>query len=79
MVGKENYDGVFRMWALIQRIQYPTNLLIGPPDGGKVGMHCQLPTVLLLHPIVNRDFGITHGYLAGGIRDIVPVILDDLG
>ena len=67
------------MWALIQGIQHPTDLLIGPPDGRKVGMHRQLPTVLLLHPLMDRNLGITHRYLAGGIGDILPVILDNFG
>ena len=78
MVGKENHDGIFRMGALIEGIQYPTDLLISPTDGRKVGMHRQLPTVLLLHPVVDRDFGITHRYLAGGIGDIVPIIFENL-
>lgn len=59
MVGKEDNDSIFRVGALIQGIQNPPDLLIGPADGRKLCMNRQLPTVLLLHPVVNGDFRIT--------------------
>ena len=75
MVGKENYDGIFRMWILIQVIQYPADFLIGLEDGGKVGINRNLSAVLLLHPYAEWDIGIFLIFIAGGIRNIGPFIL----
>ena len=77
MIRKENDDRVPGMRPLVERVENPAQLLVGPAHAGEVGLHRLLPAIVLAHPLVGRDFRITQAYATGGIGEVAPIIFID--
>ena len=75
VVREQHHNCVSSMRPLIEGIKNTTELLVSPPNAGKVSVYCLFPTAVFAHPVVRRNLRVAHRHLTGRLGNIVPVIV----